>query len=68
MLGRSVVHADCCHDVTCGKFRCPACRRMVGYCLGCCLSDGLDHLCDDCWMIADEARAAKKGEVTRGGE
>ena len=41
-----------------GTFCCPHCGRTVGYCCGCCLDDGLDDLCDECW-------SAVQGRVRR---
>jgi hypothetical protein len=36
-----------------GTYRCPKCRRTVGWCFGC--ADDRPELCDDCWCLAHQA-------------
>jgi hypothetical protein len=35
-----------------GTFRCPTCKRFVGWCRGC--HDDQPDVCDDCYLIPQE--------------
>lgn len=35
-----------------GTFRCPHCKRRVGWCMGC--YDNMPEACDDCWKPLPE--------------